>query len=189
MKDKESTTRTTEATPLCLIHQRLESAGKLTCEIGGNNCVACSLNERAELLTLLAPFAAKDGSEDSLTVLRRLADFSNTHQGDGRVVVSYPAPAPQPVLDTSEWVIEETFSGKVLIRDSQDQPVARVNRRQDAVQIVSDHRSATAVPRLITALKSARSTIFALWDMPDDPKESTVVRQIDEALNQTGGER
>jgi len=81
-------------TPLCPIHQMLDDSGTLECEIGGNNCVACSLNERAELLALLAPFAAKDGSEDTLTVLRRLTDFYGTHQGEGRVVVSYPASAP-----------------------------------------------------------------------------------------------
>jgi hypothetical protein len=94
----------------------------------------------------------------------------------------YSAPAPQPVLDTGEWVIEETFSGKVLIRDSQDQPVARVNRRQDAVQIVSDHRSAAAVPGLVEALKAAKK-----WHQPPD-----LMTLIDAALttvNQIGGEK
>ena len=82
-----------KATPLCPVHQRLEDSNNLECEIGGNDCAACSLNERAELLKLLAPFAAKDGSEDSLTVMRRVTDFYETHQGENRVVVSYPAPS------------------------------------------------------------------------------------------------
>ena len=60
--------------PLCPVHQSLEDQGKLECEIGGNNCVACSLNERAELLALLAPLAARDGSEDSVSVLRRVVE-------------------------------------------------------------------------------------------------------------------
>ena len=85
-----------KATPLCPVHQHLEDSNNLECEIGGNNCVACSLNERAELLKLIAPFAAKDGSEDSLTVMQRVADFYDTHQGENRVVISYPAATPVP---------------------------------------------------------------------------------------------
>lgn len=77
--------------PLCPIHQSLEDRGQLEVEIAANNCTACSLNERKALLDLLAPFAADHGSEDSLTVMRRLADFYATHAGDNRVVVSYPA--------------------------------------------------------------------------------------------------
>lgn len=57
--------------PLCPVHQRLEDADKLELEIG-NDCVACSLNERAELLTMLEPFAPTDRTLDSVTVLRNL---------------------------------------------------------------------------------------------------------------------
>jgi len=96
-----------KATPLCPVHQHLEDSDKLECEIGGNNCVACSLNERAELLKLLAPFAAKNGSEDSLTVMRRVVDFYDTHSGENRVVVSYPVPVTpvaQPEADPVEQI-------------------------------------------------------------------------------------
>ena len=63
---------------------------KLECEIG-NDCVACSLNERRELLALIAPFAAEGNTEDSVTVLRRVAEFYQTHVGEGRVVVFIPS--------------------------------------------------------------------------------------------------
>lgn len=76
--------------PLCEVHQRLEDADALECEIG-NDCVACSLNERRELLGLIAPYAAEGNIEDSVTVLRRVAEFYETHVGEGRVIVSYPA--------------------------------------------------------------------------------------------------
>jgi hypothetical protein len=99
--DKQPANQPNE-TPLCPAHKRLDERGTLEMTIGGNNCVACSLNERKQLLDLLAPFAPKDASEDSLTVLRRLAEFYATHQGKNRVVVSYPAPpiaAETPALD------------------------------------------------------------------------------------------
>lgn len=82
----------TKATPLCPVHRRLEDADALECEIG-NGCVACSLNERRELLALIAPFAAEGNTEDSVTVLSRVVEFYKAHVGDNRVVVSYPAPA------------------------------------------------------------------------------------------------
>lgn len=85
---------------LCPVHKRLDSAGTLECEVG-NDCVACSLNERGELLQIIAPFAAEGNTEDSVTVMRRVVDFYATHVGEGRVVASYPAattssPAAQP---------------------------------------------------------------------------------------------
>jgi hypothetical protein len=79
-----------ESGPLCDLHRRLDNKELLECEIG-NHCVACSLNERTALLSILAPFAPEDQSKDSVTVAQELADFYATHHGDGRVVVSYPA--------------------------------------------------------------------------------------------------
>src|SRR5688500_16782533 len=63
--------------PLCAVHQSIENKGALELEVG-NNCVACSLNERTELLMILAPLAAPDGSEDSVTVLRRTVNSCAT---------------------------------------------------------------------------------------------------------------
>lgn len=82
--------------PLCPVHAAIDARGSLEVAISGNNCVACSLNERQELLDLLAPFAPEDASEDSVTVLRKLAEFYDTHVGESRVVVSYPTPSPLP---------------------------------------------------------------------------------------------
>lgn len=82
-----------EGQPLCPVHQSLEDRGKLEV-VYGNECIACSLNERVELLNILTPAAPQDGSADTVTVLRNVMDFWNTHQGENRVVVSYPAPAP-----------------------------------------------------------------------------------------------
>jgi hypothetical protein len=78
--------------PLCPVHKRIDDNGTLELEIG-NNCVACSLNERTELLKVLEPVASPDGSEDSVTVLRRAIGFYQTHVGENRVVVPYPAAA------------------------------------------------------------------------------------------------
>jgi hypothetical protein len=61
-------------TPFCPPHAALEECEKLELEVG-NDCVACSLNERSELLNLLEPFAADGNSEDSCTVLRKVIDL------------------------------------------------------------------------------------------------------------------
>lgn len=99
-----------EEQPLCPVHRSLEERDAL--EVGyGNNCIACSLNERQELLDLLAPFAAPDASEDTVTVLRRLADFWNTHQGENRVVVSYPASAAVTESELSSEKSEDQDQG------------------------------------------------------------------------------
>lgn len=55
-------------TPLCPIHAKLDREDKLEVEYS-NRCVACSLNERTELLRILAPLAPEDQSKDSVTVL------------------------------------------------------------------------------------------------------------------------
>lgn len=83
--------------PLCPVHQKIDDdpKGELIL-IYSHGCVACSLGERDLLLDMLAPFAAKDGKEDSLTVLRRLADFYDAHVAEGRVILSYPAPTGEP---------------------------------------------------------------------------------------------
>lgn len=78
-----------EAVPLCPVHEQIDKRGTLEMEISGLNCLACTLQERVELLALLAPFA--DGKKDSVTVLREAVEFYATHHGEGRVVVSYPA--------------------------------------------------------------------------------------------------
>lgn len=80
-----------EKTPLCLLHKRLEDRNALEV-VYGNDCIACSLNERQELLELLAPLAPQDAEADSVTVMRKVIEFWNTHQGEKRVVVSYPVP-------------------------------------------------------------------------------------------------
>lgn len=90
----ESIQERAESVPLCPVHEHLDKAGNLEMVIGGLNCVACSLAEREHLLESLAPFAPKHPTEDSLTVMRRVADFYETHYSEGRIVVSYPAPAP-----------------------------------------------------------------------------------------------
>ena len=76
--------------PLCPIHKRLDVIDQLQMPVG-NSCLACSLNERTELIELLAPFAADDGSDAPIDTLLRLVEFYETHNGPERVVVSYPA--------------------------------------------------------------------------------------------------
>lgn len=67
--DDPAVRRAIDGVPLCPVHKSLDERDDLVLEIG-NNCVACSLHERAELLTILEPFANPDGSQDSVTVLR-----------------------------------------------------------------------------------------------------------------------
>jgi hypothetical protein len=45
--------------PLCEVHQSLDQMGELVLDIE-NSCVACKLNERNELLVMLAPYAEED---------------------------------------------------------------------------------------------------------------------------------
>lgn len=58
--------------PLCAGHRRLDEAGNLELRFG-NDCVACSLNERAELLELLSKVA--DNDVDSVTALAKMVQF------------------------------------------------------------------------------------------------------------------
>lgn len=78
--------------PLCPVHKSLEDRNSLAVPIGGLGCVACSLNERQELLDILAPCAApRDNSKDSTSVLREVVEFYQTHHSENRAVVSYPS--------------------------------------------------------------------------------------------------
>lgn len=101
-----------DATPLCPLHQSLENRGKLEVTYG-NLCIACSLNEREALLDLLAPLAPRDGSADSLNVMRKVIEFWETHQGENRVVVSYPAPSGE--INTAANTCYK--HGRVLLHD------------------------------------------------------------------------
>lgn len=58
------------ALPLCPLHQSLEDRAALEV-VYGNDCVACSLNERAELLQTLAPHVPLDGWVDSVGFLKK----------------------------------------------------------------------------------------------------------------------
>jgi hypothetical protein len=55
--------------PCCEVHAALDARGTLELEIG-NKCVACSPNERAELLKILAPHVPVDDRSDSVGFLR-----------------------------------------------------------------------------------------------------------------------
>lgn len=61
------------AKPMCPVHRKIEDRGDMDLEIG-NDCVACSLNERAELLAILATGTAADGKMDSVTALTALVN-------------------------------------------------------------------------------------------------------------------
>lgn len=67
--DDPAVQRAIDGVPLCPVHKSLDERDELVPEIG-NNCVACSLHERTELLNVLEPFASPDGTQDSVTVLR-----------------------------------------------------------------------------------------------------------------------
>lgn len=57
--------------PLCSVHKLINERGDFDLALRiGNSCLACSLNERYELLELLAPYA--DG--DSVGTLRKLIE-------------------------------------------------------------------------------------------------------------------
>lgn len=62
---------TDEKMPLCAVHDQLDQTGDLILAYG-NKCVACSLNERQELLNLIAEFI--DPFADAVTCLKRLLE-------------------------------------------------------------------------------------------------------------------
>lgn len=97
-----------EGIPLCPLHQSLEDRGKLEVAIGALGCMACSLNERVELLNILAPCA--DGTKDSTTVAREVVDFWLTHYGENRVVVSYPAKQVPTAVPTVAGELREQLA-------------------------------------------------------------------------------
>lgn len=71
-----------KAAPLCSLHQRLDDANSLVVEYG-NGCLACSLNERTELLELLAHYLPEgQAAPDSVTFLRRLFDKVKALEAD-----------------------------------------------------------------------------------------------------------
>jgi hypothetical protein len=61
--------------PLCEGHARIDKRGMLVLEVG-NNCVACSLNERTELLVMLAPFIPEGGADSVATLQTVLSGYA-----------------------------------------------------------------------------------------------------------------
>lgn len=57
--------------PLCHVHARMEDEGRLMLTYG-NRCVACSLNERQELLAVIDTAIPKGHTVDSVSFLRHL---------------------------------------------------------------------------------------------------------------------
>lgn len=141
--------------PLCAVHQRLEDIGALECEVG-NDCVACSLNERCELLALIGPFAADGNTEDSVTVLRRVAEFYATHVGDDRVVVSYPATASLPPATPS--LIPE--QGPRLLTTEELAEIERFQRQRRKNPVAADAWLYVAeIDRLLTHIRLDREQL------------------------------
>lgn len=68
-------------TPLCPVHKSLDERDDLELQIG-NNCVACSLIERSQILDVLEPLANPDGTQDSLTVLNNALESAATRMRD-----------------------------------------------------------------------------------------------------------
>ncbi len=87
-----------ETEGLCAVHKRLEKLNKLEVPVSKLGCVACSLNEREELLLILEPCAPPDQSKDSTTVLRELVDFWQTHHSERPEGVG-----AQTAKDFREW--------------------------------------------------------------------------------------
>lgn len=69
---------TQEQTPLCTVHADLDRADKLELHYG-NGCVACSLNERRELLDVLAS-ALPPPDSDAVTFLRGVVERARASQ-------------------------------------------------------------------------------------------------------------
>src|SRR5689334_16034514 len=62
------------AKPMCPVHRTIENKGELQLEIG-NDCIACSLNERSELLGILADSVTSDQEDvDSASALMVLVN-------------------------------------------------------------------------------------------------------------------
>lgn len=105
--------------------------------------------------------------------------------------------APQPPLDAGEWrVANYQKSGMVLAKDGS--VIANCATPEIAAQIVADHRSAAAVPKLVQALKQCDGLLVGYRasgvDVSTLARINEVLRvarkAIDEALttvNQTGG--
>jgi len=126
-------------------------------------------------------------------------------------------PAPQPAQDAGEWAIYDgdglTWGTLEYVKErhpdaigiSTPQPPFAWGRtgiivipqdgkleeaRQMAAQIVADHRSAAAVPRLVAALKAAREQVCVVtWEgtTPNKRQAEALVVQIDEALTTVQG--
>lgn len=71
--EENESSRSKAENPLCPLHQSLEDRDRLEVEYG-NRCVACSLNERIELLTLLVELEPAEGRTDSVGFLREVID-------------------------------------------------------------------------------------------------------------------
>lgn len=57
--------------PLCHVHAEMEDKGRLLLTFG-NGCVACSLNERQEILTVLEAVVPEGATVDSVSFLASL---------------------------------------------------------------------------------------------------------------------
>lgn len=70
-RPRDSGSDKSPATPLCRVHARIKDRGALVMHYG-NGCVACSLNERKELLDVLGSAVAQGEVIDSVSFLRGL---------------------------------------------------------------------------------------------------------------------
>jgi hypothetical protein len=107
------------------------------------------------------------------------------------------APAPQPVLDAGEWQLHNDGSVRIclVLPDGNCKQIAEAEiigwTREEALahaaQIVSDHRSAAAVARLVQALKEARALIASPDELVRLVSQAPVLKLIDEALTTVQG--
>lgn len=85
--------------PLCQVHARLEDQNKLLLTYG-HSCVACSLNERQEFLSVLEAAVPENTIVDAVTFLAQLI------------------PTPERVEDyirSLQWSTDTTESEKTLV--------------------------------------------------------------------------
>jgi hypothetical protein len=89
--------------------------------------------------------------------------------------------------DTDGWEFLVDEHGHYAVNNGEGRAVAHGTTARNARQIVADHRSAAAVPKLVQALKEARALIGSTDELARLISQAPVLKLIDEALTTVQG--
>lgn len=101
--ERDKVIKESEDIPLCGVHSQLDKSGKLILPVI-NDCVACALNQRSEMLNLLATVG--NTSIDVLDAIQELIDHAKQNAEKCDMDITVEDIRKVPSGDPAQWEIE-----------------------------------------------------------------------------------